>query len=120
MTERERLIELVKQSLIKHIDKTCKLAENITEDLLANGVIVPPCKVGQTVYVPDNKSVQEYTVHAVECDEKHLTIKCHSWLAEREGLLHKHTAYFDLDDFGKTVFLTREEAEKELEERGKS
>ena len=41
-------------------------------------------------------------------------------LAEREGLLHKHTAYFDLDDFGKTVFLTREEAEKELEERGKS
>lgn len=103
---RDRLIELIHDSDLS-LDSV-----RLADHLLANGVIVPPCKVGQTVYVPDKKSVQEYTVHAVECDEKHLTIKCHSWLAEREGLLHKHTAYFNLNDFGKTVFLTKEEAEE--------
>lgn len=113
MSERERLIELLKDGGVRDFPYVNALADH----LLANGVIVPPCKVGQTVYVPDKKSVQEYTVHAVECDEKHLTIKCHSWLAEREGLLHKHTAYFDLDDFGKTVFLTRKDAERALAER---
>ena len=40
MSERERLIELLKASLQKHIDKSCKLAENITDDLLANNVRV--------------------------------------------------------------------------------
>ena len=38
---RERLIELIKDSLNKHIGKSCLLAENITDDLLANGVDVP-------------------------------------------------------------------------------
>lgn len=61
MTERERLIELVKQSLIKHIDKTCKLAENITEDLLANGVIVPPCEDWADEY-KRSKGVNVWTI----------------------------------------------------------
>ena len=47
---RDRLVKAIKDSLIKHIDKSCLLAENIADDLLANGVIVPPCKVGDTVY----------------------------------------------------------------------
>lgn len=119
MTERKRLIELVKQSLIKHIDKTCKLAENITEDLLANGVIVPPCKVEDKLYyITPVKTIEECIVHAVECEENKITVKCHLWRKEREALLHKHLVYFNITDFGKTVFLTREEAEKALEERG--
>ena len=48
---RDRLVELTKESLIRHIDKSCKLAENIADDLLANGVIVLPCKVGDKVAV---------------------------------------------------------------------
>ena len=125
---RDRLIEILKRFCtddckITHQCGYCDFGDltvcpsAVADHLLANGVIVPPCKVGQTVYVTDKKSVQEYTVHAVECDEKYLTIKCHSWLAEREGLLHKHTAYFNLNDFGKTVFLTKELAEKALAER---
>lgn len=108
---RDRLIDLIHDSDLS-LDSV-----RLADHLLANGVIVPPCKVGDTVYVLDKKSAQEYTVHAVERDEKHLNIKCHSWLAEREGLLHKHTAYFNLNNFGKTVFLTKAEAEKALEER---
>lgn len=74
-----------------------------------------PCKVGQTVYAILSKKVQEYIVHAIEYTENVITVKCHNWLAEREGLLHKHIAYFDMTKFGKTVFLTKEEAEKALE-----
>ena len=42
MPDRERLIEIVKNSLIKHIDKSCCLAENIVDDLLAENVTVSP------------------------------------------------------------------------------
>ena len=37
---REKLIELLFKSLAKHIHKSCKLAENIADDLIANGVTV--------------------------------------------------------------------------------
>lgn len=37
---RDRLVEIIKASLMRHIDKSCKLAENIADDLLANGVVV--------------------------------------------------------------------------------
>lgn len=90
----------------------------ITEYLIENGVIVPPCKIGDKVYVLSQKSIQEYTVHAIEINENSTTIKCYSWLAERESLLHKHIAYFGETDFGKTVFTAKEEAEKALAERG--
>lgn len=42
MTDRERLIEIVKNSLIKHIGKSCCLAENIVDDLLAENVTTLP------------------------------------------------------------------------------
>lgn len=73
-----------------------------------------PCKVGDKVYVLSQKSIQEYTVHAIEFNENTTTIKCHSWLAERESLLHKHIAYFNKTDFDKIVFLTKEEAEAKM------
>lgn len=42
MTDRERLVGIVKSSLIKHIDKSCCLAENIVDDLLTEGVTTLP------------------------------------------------------------------------------
>ena len=51
MTDRDRLIAIVKDSLIRNISKSCKLAENITDDLVNEGVMLPPCKVGDLVYV---------------------------------------------------------------------
>lgn len=41
MGMREKLIKLVEQSLCDHIHFSCKLAENIADDLIANGVTVP-------------------------------------------------------------------------------
>lgn len=115
MTERERLIELVKQSLIKHIDKTCKLAENITEDLLANGVIVPPCMVGDMVYrIGKGNEI----IKALVSDWKKEAAG--DWLFRAFYSVNGSsvTILFGDRNIGKTVFLTREEAEKALEERG--
>lgn len=40
MDVREKLVDLIFKSLCRHIDKSCKLAENIADDLLCNGVTV--------------------------------------------------------------------------------
>lgn len=54
---RERLIELICESTqteecIAHCNHPpCRQCANTADYLLSNGVIVPPCKVGDTVYV---------------------------------------------------------------------
>ena len=40
MDVREKLVKLIFSSLCRHIDKSCKLAENIADDLVSNGVTV--------------------------------------------------------------------------------
>ena len=40
MDVREKLAELIFDSLCHHIDKSCNLAENIADDLISNGVTV--------------------------------------------------------------------------------
>lgn len=102
---RDRLIKLIKNSLNKHIGKSCMLAENITSDLLENGVFVPPCKVGDTVYeVTSNVSsnIQETKVVAL-------------MIVPGEKIGIKTDYSFPLTrELGRMVFLTREEAEQVL------
>ncbi len=135
---KDRLIEIVKSSLMKHIDKSCKLAENITDDLLSEGVIVPPCKVGDTVYAITEK----HPCYACRTVSDYCQRDCHYFgnkteLVVKEGLveavlffsnsnemriaipttkhLMRHYITKRFSDYGKTVFRTREEAEKALE-----
>lgn len=119
---RDRLVEIVKKSLVKNIDYTHRLAENITDDLLAEGVIVLPVKVGQTVFVICNtveriKLKIETCIYETKIDhisigargaEFHLLYRC---------ITHPDCDWIVEKDIGKTVFLTREEAEKALAER---
>ena len=52
MPDRERLTELLENSFIKSYDDFGMPNINqVADHLLANGVIVPPCKVGDEVYV---------------------------------------------------------------------
>lgn len=75
--------------------------------LLASGeVFVQPCKVGDTVYQTDGVRIYELEILDV--------------------LLHKNKPYyetesidFDNDAIGKSIFLTREEAEAKLKESEK-
>ena len=40
MDVREKLVDMIFDSLCRHIDKSCKLAENIADDLISSGVTV--------------------------------------------------------------------------------
>ena len=111
---RDRLIELTKASLIKHINKSCKLAENIADDLLAEGVIVPPFKIGQTVYVMESENTGYY-----ECEIVSMQYDGIQWLGYMNCLwIHSHGSFWKWQecDIGKDIFLTKEQAEKALAE----
>lgn len=69
------------------------------EDLEEQGkIIVPPCKVGDTVYCIRTWPSGRKTIHPFEAPDW-------DWIMEH------------LNDFGKTIFTSRKEAEKVLEER---
>lgn len=115
---RERLIELIRGARKTTKGANCDLErEGLFADyLLANGVIVPPCKVGDTVYAiyldyPTEKRIYEAIVDEIYLSQKpslsagYIVIR--DWrFNSRKALLFEH--------FGKTVFLTREEAEQAL------
>lgn len=87
------------------------------EDLEEYGLLVRlPCKVGDTVYVPTRNFVSELRITLMSVDTNDMAMYF-SWLLN-SGI------YPNLDGFsgyelGKTVFLTREEAEKKLKEMKK-
>lgn len=133
---RYRLIELIKEA--KAIEASgigCKVSdEYIADHLLAEGVIVPPCKVGDTVYAISESRIEECRVDEVciygnenivmtehTCDYDCKGCPFSSWGQDYSGEHSCQGEYgtysFNFDDFGKTVFLTREEAEKALAER---
>ena len=96
MTDREWLIELMQKCDIVKIP-TSKFIEGFADYLLEHGVIVPQCKVGDTVYQIDAERVFKSKVKAIVYDTENIA--------------------FDERAIGKTVFLTREEAEQALKER---
>ena len=107
--------------------------EAIADHLLAEDVIVPPTKMNQKVYVADNGGIGEATVYEMylrwnndtiillsfDCDLDCEKCPFSSWSQDPSGEYSCGGEYgcweVKIDDFGKTVFLTREEAEKALE-----
>jgi hypothetical protein len=112
---RDRLIELLEG---KSIDTKADV-EHIADYLLANGVIVPPCKVGDTVYVINDDEVEETTVFSIkiESTDSHWTTFVKANIADH-GIKFKdgYGRMFMIFIFGKNMFLTREEAEAKLKE----
>lgn len=111
MKERERLIELLNNSLTGSVGLSSLLSESIADYLLANGVIVPPCKVGTHLYRithPYRKApkVTEYVVKNFRTFGKK-----HNLQIEVQALNVPITNWMNYTDFYKT----KEEAEKALE-----
>lgn len=93
---RERLIELLRP----HMERNNIITEYIVDLLLDNGVILPPVKVGQTVYQTDGVRIYELKVNGV-CD-----------------IIYDTDAIaFSQDVIGCRIFLTREAAEAALKAR---
>lgn len=92
------------------IDRLRELAEADK----AGRVVVLPCKVGDTVYeVTSRKTISEYRVKAIRVELFCIFIE---WDIVA-GFVDKSVFGVSVDEIGKTVFLTREEAEKALEAR---
>lgn len=123
MTERERLVKLLKNDSCESpmlCDPNCKYAslkrcyeERTADYLLENGVIVPPVKVETTVYYTDSYRhlIKPLEIIGFEVDYTKRICKYYC----RGG--DYTPVWFKPAEMGKTVFLTREEAEKVLVER---
>lgn len=102
-----------------HLDDFEEFDENtvadIADHLIANGVIVPPCKVGDTVYYfshrPFNMSLQANTIYEADV-VRIVTSRFGTSLIIQIHDKYGVTETPEISSFGKTVFLTREEAEK--------
>lgn len=105
MTDRERLSELLNNFVYDIIlcdtceilDRDCAACENerLADYLLEHGVIVLPCKVGDTLYCESASKGQITYLKAPDLE----------WIVENKGL------------FGKEIFCSGEEAEQALKER---
>lgn len=130
--ERKRLVEL-KSQFVENFDcgdcqpenEKCRkcLSEKEADHLLDNGIVVPPVKVGQTIYYHfqfRNKSILPFTrkakVKKIYCSNNKMGFVVDAELidAKEKGIMKS----FDFDDFGKTVFTSREDAQKALEGSG--
>ena len=115
MTDRDRLVELIsdiENELLRAYPYTTdeyRIA-SIADHLIENGAILPPCKVGDTVYfdtylhgdsvgVRPHKVINVKSVITTEPSKGGIGAEIPDW------------------SFGESVFLTREEAERALKER---
>ena len=108
---RDRLIELIESARYWGANTSEELADR----LLSEGVIILPCKLGKRVYdisefidnhpMPDIYEFLANEVILSQCRET------------KELIFSIEGVAYTFDEFGKTVFLTREEAEKALKER---
>lgn len=115
--QRERLVELLKyNTMLSDLS-----IEEVVDACMKNGVIVPPysLKVGDKVYRKICRGVNDFYLReeTVWIVDMHFTagLEIITKYVEPKGI----TLFpkIDIEDIGKTVFLSREEAENVLKER---
>jgi hypothetical protein len=102
---RDRLIELLQNAPSDYAGN--KGVGAIADHLLANGVIVPPCKVGDMLYLPISHRVIVYEVSAIKYDGDLLKIVTHNILSGKQRTIWAM-------DVGTTIFRTHKEAGQAL------
>ena len=111
---KERLVEIIQQMFCdaKMLEAYSDKGANALADyLLANGVIVPPCKVGDVVYNTTFGEVNGYIVDNMKFTYTADGLKC-----DEVNASGRYSSRFGFENIGKTVFLSREEAEAKLRE----
>ena len=121
MTQRERLTEIVNNApfgrgtLGENFIES--VSEKIADYLLENGIIVPPVKVGQTVYYIFDGFIEPCTVEVIflsDYEDKDGNCTCMADIHFDRDDFPYTVAEIYFTDIGKTVFLTKEQAEKAL------
>lgn len=119
MADREKLIELLNGVLTTE-DVTA--SEKVADHLIAHGVTVTPIKVGDTVYT--NFAMRGWYFR--KNDRPYSARVCFIGLSNSEEMgggffnvvygKHENMMQFSFSDIGKSVFITKEEAEAHLPE----
>lgn len=117
---RDRLVELIKQARQRTKNANCDIERNMlfADHLIENGVIVPPVKLGQTIFILEDIGIQTLpeivplNVYRINFTVSEDGLDCHIvCVTETRSIQH-----IKGEDIGKTVFLTKEEAEQKLKE----
>lgn len=101
----------IKANCIKCAEEHEQLAEWLEElksykDLDEQGLLVRlPCKVGDSVFIIVGKDISKQGIRKIEISDNSIIFKT-----------NRRKRIFNVSEFGKTVFLTREEAVNKLEE----
>lgn len=116
---KNKLIELLKTQVghTLSIITSDEIIEELADFLLDYGVILPPVKVGQSVYAycDELHRVLKYNVDNLEImylDENTNVYQYIAGCVENGECLDEID--FEPDDIGKTVFLTEEEAQNDI------
>ena len=120
MNDRDRLIELIVNA-DTHDSYECRLctkkdvscircdAEKFADHLLANGVIVPPCKVGDDIWWIDTEA------NEINCAENDIKAICYYGEGNFKVIVCDDETPEDIGT--EWCMLTKEEAERALKER---
>ena len=114
-----RLIELLTEAAEYTSDKDLTLEQKIelqARFLENKGVVCPPVKIGQFMFVAHEGKVKSVIVHAIRVDTKYSGKRfCVAEVATSSWSYYKAT--FSWDSVGKTIFYTKEEAQAELDSK---
>ena len=114
-SERKRLVELTRKHLKEELGMNIHtdILEKYADHLLDNGIVVPPVKVGQTLYLvrQDIQKIIEVVVTAI------MQRKTFQY-AEVDIVEDNRKSFITLAYWGNRLFPTREEAKKALEGSG--
>lgn len=107
---RDKLIEILRKPIFPH--ELADPIEAVADYLLDNGIIVLPCKAGDTVWFNTYKRGESVGIQPHKVEGFSISAKIERGFGE---------AYTELPDyeFGKTVFLSRDAAEAKLKEERK-
>ena len=108
---RDKIAEIIRNAHI-NANPLAQFGYAEADALIENGVIVQPCKVGDRVYSINAGDKKTLKIWIEPNGDKITQIKIN-----RGGYHFKcWWGYFHSSDIGKTVFLTKEEAEQKLKE----
>lgn len=113
MTERERLIEILSKKIYPR--EGADPAEVVADFLVDEGIIVPPCKVGDIVWIVYDNYVTTAEVLAFYYDRT--GGMCDLKINTKEETAASCKTVINKDYVFSDIYKTREEAEKALKER---
>jgi hypothetical protein len=129
MEQKKRLVDLIKKSRREWLEKEYdnetekSVDEYVADYLIANNVVVLPCRVGDTVYSllywwDKDSGIVPYQIKNLTMtqNQKGEWTKKYRAMQLKNGKTIDWQLNFDFDMLGKTVFLSREEAEAKLRE----